>query len=427
MRIAANYIYPFFWWFSGTKREFIEPFKTEHQKYFHIGTTIFITWIIATTGGITLFQFVFLEAEGEGYNTYISYVLGIIWGIVILNIDRYMIITIKKRGSSLRRNLTGRERISNFMSELYPSLPRFFIAFLLGIFISTPLELKLFEEDIKNNEEYLKSNLTQKYINNVNIKYNLKEQVINAEIQFINNNISREIDNLEKQRDSQIKERDNSEKEMENNKEGKNGKIAGTGPFWKKSKARNEQAKENIHRIDKHLEEFRTPYTKGKDYSSPSTKKLLEERQKNQDERKKLQEARIAELKSYKPEVNNLSAKIQILSLLKKNTDIEYLDNKSNAVSSGAYNKDNTDNKNMHNKYNSTIFWTDLLLKMFVIIIETSPILFKLLSPRGPVESYIDMISSEAMLEHDALSKKTRLNHSRKISTSTTQKINNFS
>lgn len=380
MSTIPNFIYSFFWWFSGTNKEFIKLFPTEHQKYFHIGATIFITWVIATIGGISLFSFVFLETQGNEYNKNIPYILGILWGIVILNIDRYMIVTIKKRGSSLITNLTRRERISNFLGELYPAIPRFFIAFIIGIFISTPLELKLFEEDIKNYEESLKATLVDKSSEKIKLKYNKEEAKITEIINGINKEIESKVIDLKKR----VKDKRNRITELVNidmpdEKSGTTG-PKGRGKRYKKLQNNLDRLREDRDIINNKIDELLDVYSKGKKYSSTEIENLLRNRYENRIKREQIQKNRSKESSRVSPEIKNLSSKIQILEIAKKDEG------------------------------NSTIYWTDFILKLFIIILETSPILFKLLSLRGPVESYIDKLSSEAMIEHDNASKRARLN-----------------
>lgn len=381
MRTISNYIYSFFWWFSGTNKEFIKLFPTEHQKYFHIGATIFITWIIATIGGISLFSFVFLETQGSEFNTNIPYILGVLWGIVILNIDRYMIVTIKKRGTSLITNLTRREKLSNFMGELYPAIPRFFIAFIIGIFISTPLELKLFEEDIKNYEESLRATLVDKSIEKIKIKYNKEEAKISEIIDGINIDIKSKVNGLNRSKENkETRIKEIVTIDMKDEKNGVTG-SKGNGERFKKLQNNLDILREERDALANKIDDLLGVYSKNKKYLSTEIETLLRNRYENRIKREQIQKNRSTEFSRVSPEIKNLSSKIQILEIAKKDEG------------------------------NSTIYWTDFILKLFIIILETSPILFKLLSLRGPVESYIDKLSSEAMIEHDMASKKAR-NHS---------------
>jgi hypothetical protein len=59
---------------------------------------------------------------------------GFIWGLLIFNLDRYIVSTIKKSG--------------NFMNEFIQATPRIALAVIIAIVISKPLELKIFEKEI---------------------------------------------------------------------------------------------------------------------------------------------------------------------------------------------------------------------------------------------------------------------------------------
>jgi hypothetical protein len=59
---------------------------------------------------------------------------GIIWGMAILNLDRYIVSSIKKT--------------SNGVKQFYQASPRFFFAVLIAIVIAHPLELRIFDKEI---------------------------------------------------------------------------------------------------------------------------------------------------------------------------------------------------------------------------------------------------------------------------------------
>ena len=69
------------------------------------------------------------------FDTYFSAIFfGIIWGLLIFNLDRFIVSTIKKRDS--------------FFDELLQASPRIALAIIIAIVISKPLEMKIFEKEI---------------------------------------------------------------------------------------------------------------------------------------------------------------------------------------------------------------------------------------------------------------------------------------
>jgi hypothetical protein len=65
-------------------------------------------------------------------------IFGIFWGLLILNLDRFMVNTMYS---------DGKHTIST--EEIKGGLPRIILAIFLGIVISTPIELRIFEDKIE--------------------------------------------------------------------------------------------------------------------------------------------------------------------------------------------------------------------------------------------------------------------------------------
>jgi hypothetical protein len=107
--------------------------KAERQKYAGIGATVMITGLLAMfSGGYAL--------HTAFDSLWLSIPLGIFWGLLIFNLDRFLVSTMKKSRGKLR--------------EVVQITPRFFLAILLSLVISVPLELKIFEEEIEESLYY---------------------------------------------------------------------------------------------------------------------------------------------------------------------------------------------------------------------------------------------------------------------------------
>ncbi len=101
--------------------------KGERDKYAGIGATVFFTAVMAfIASGYALYT-VF-------DSIYTSIFFGLIWGLLIFNLDRYIVSTIKKRDS--------------FKNELLQAAPRILLAVIIAVVISKPLEMKIFEKEI---------------------------------------------------------------------------------------------------------------------------------------------------------------------------------------------------------------------------------------------------------------------------------------
>jgi len=99
----------------------------EQNKYAGIGATVFFTAVMAFIASAYALYTVF-------DNMYASLFFGLIWGLLIFNLDRFIVSTIKKRNS--------------FGSELLQATPRIVLAVIIAIVISKPLEMKIFEKEI---------------------------------------------------------------------------------------------------------------------------------------------------------------------------------------------------------------------------------------------------------------------------------------
>lgn len=129
----------FFHWSSGADLEVLDQVPSEKSKYFGIGGTIVFTALMASFAGGYAFYTAFKDE-------YLSIFFGMFWGALIFNLDRYIVASFGVGD--------GRKTIS--WQEILEAGPRILMAVLLGFVISTPLELKIFEREIEGRVERLK-------------------------------------------------------------------------------------------------------------------------------------------------------------------------------------------------------------------------------------------------------------------------------
>ena len=113
---------------SGADKNLLENCSEgEKTKFVGIGATVFFTavmaFIAASYALFTVFDSIY-PAIG----------FGIVWGLLIFNLDRFIVSTIRKRDS--------------FLNELLQASPRIVLAIIIAIVISKPLEIKIFEKEI---------------------------------------------------------------------------------------------------------------------------------------------------------------------------------------------------------------------------------------------------------------------------------------
>lgn len=137
---------------SGSDTDILENCSIgEQNKYASIGATVFFTAVMA-----------FIASSYALYTVFDNYIaaiaFGFIWGLLIFNLDRFIVSTIKKR--------------DNFMDELIQASPRILLAVIIAIVISKPLELKIFEKEIDQVLLEQKNDLTLANQNQIAEQFN---------------------------------------------------------------------------------------------------------------------------------------------------------------------------------------------------------------------------------------------------------------
>ncbi len=118
----------FFWMCSGADPELLARCsRSEQIKQAGIGGTVFFTAIMAFIAAAYALYTVF-------DTIYTALFFGLIWGLLIFNLDRFIVSTIKKQ--------------DNFWKELSQATPRILLAIIIAVVIAKPLELKIFEKEI---------------------------------------------------------------------------------------------------------------------------------------------------------------------------------------------------------------------------------------------------------------------------------------
>ena len=118
----------FFWMCSGADTDILQnSSKADQIKFAGIGGTVFFTAVMAFIASSYALYTVF-------DNYFAAIFFGLVWGLLIFNLDRFIVSTIKKR--------------DNKWSEFNQAIPRIILAIIIAIVISKPLELKIFEKEI---------------------------------------------------------------------------------------------------------------------------------------------------------------------------------------------------------------------------------------------------------------------------------------
>lgn len=100
------------------------------------------TWCLASfAGGYALYT----VAAGSPLQLPIGIAGGLVWGLIIFNIDRFLVSSLRK---SDVRSLRG-----VIVSELLPALPRIAFAVVIAFTIAEPIEMRLFASEIEDRVE----------------------------------------------------------------------------------------------------------------------------------------------------------------------------------------------------------------------------------------------------------------------------------
>ncbi len=112
---------------SGGNIHILRKTPSEWNKFAGIGGIVLFTAIFATLSAAYAMYTIFDDL-------WASIGFGILWGLMIFNLDRYIVSSIKKTGT--------------WWNQILMSIPRLILATFLGIIISKPLELKIFEKEV---------------------------------------------------------------------------------------------------------------------------------------------------------------------------------------------------------------------------------------------------------------------------------------
>jgi len=158
-----SWIQQFFILCAGVDRRILYQCPTDFNKYAGIGATIFFTALLASlSGGYALYTAFFdsINAALTPRIVLISVSLGLLWGIVIFNLDRYIVLSLRKEKmhskAEISRASTPQEKKALQMersrvlwNQALMATPRFLIALVIAITISRPIELRLFSPRIE--------------------------------------------------------------------------------------------------------------------------------------------------------------------------------------------------------------------------------------------------------------------------------------
>jgi hypothetical protein len=296
----------FLWWCAGAHQKLLEQFPSEQTKYAGLGGVLLATFVLAA-----------LSSGYAIYSVFGSWIwtlaFALVWGLIIFNFDRFLVSTMRKYGVSKRK-------------QLLMAIPRIALAFLIGVTIARPLELKIFEKEIAVKME---ENLHHKIQRNDSL------------LQLENKMVLQSADE-ERQRATQRKSA-----------------------------------------IEDTLRRLQNDYVQEADGTGGSGRRGIEKLT-----RLKMDAYNHA-LLGYSPELKSLDSAIHgqenILSTAKNKLEQQRGTYSATANANMGFLEKNKALSDLSDE-ESSVWWTSLLLSMLIILIEVGPILSKLIMPVGPYD-----------------------------------------
>ncbi|MBK8055074.1 MAG: DUF4407 domain-containing protein [Saprospiraceae bacterium] len=171
----------FFIFCSGAVDSILKRCPSDYNKYHGIGATIFFTGVFsAISAGYALYTV---------FQSYVSAtIFAILWGMMIFNLDRYIV--------------SGMRKKNNILKEIGMALPRVVLAVFIGIVIATPLELKLFESEINAEIGMMQQETYKMQDDLLNKRYEADVKTVNDEIKLLRD----KLNNADQERITRTKE-----------------------------------------------------------------------------------------------------------------------------------------------------------------------------------------------------------------------------
>ena len=245
----------FFWFCSGAHIDTLKKYPIEHNKYVGIGATIFFTALFASLSGGYAMYFVF---NGDAFAVGFAILFGLLWGTAIFNMDRYIVSSINKDGTTNQ--------------QILQASPRILLAIMIGVVISRPLELKIFDKEIRQKLKtaYLKGQ--HRKIDTLERTYQQKYAMEMGK----NNDLKQEKDSLERDIN---RSRYQLNQEVFGDKTNQTSGITGYGTYAKQKQSVLEEKENRLKEVTQNLGQMDNYLAARKDYEGLNSTRLFSEHQ----------------------------------------------------------------------------------------------------------------------------------------------------
>lgn len=284
----------------------LEQCPSDRNKYAGIGATIFFTGLFAAMAAAYALFTVF-----DSY--WIAIVLGLLWGAMIFNLDRYIV-------SSMRKD-------SHRYRELLTALPRILLAVVISIVIAKPIELKIFDKEIESELIVMEQQVYKRQELELKGRYDATLVQLRQDVETLKS----EIVQKSSQRDALVVA-------AQQEADGTGGsKRRNLGPIYKAKKADADKAEKELQSLVE------------------TNSKRIAELENRIDETQRDMNGEIGSLARTK--LNGPAARMEALSRLTAESQ--------------------------------AMWWAHIFIMILFLIIESAPILVKLISRSGPYDSLL--------------------------------------
>jgi hypothetical protein len=393
---------------SGADREILAEYPTEWNKFAGIGATIFLTACLALLSGSYAIHFVFEDF-------WLSFFFGIFWAIVIFNLDRYIVLSlrkpkiptstdIKRESDPNKKEELQTERRRLLWQQALMASPRFVIALIIAITVSKPIELRLFQSRINKELENIVKAEDSKFdeeeqkriadLNNQMAGINKQEQDDKSAV-FSSNPIYQDAKTSIPKIEADIS---NREQLINENK-----KIIAANQYT--------ETRFRIKVDPITLERRSVPYNVVLDNATAKEKKrenekiqverddfmteLTSQKQKQSGVETTLSADAAAISTKYQSAKDNISQQITQLN----NT---YIQRKNEWIMANKRSADlpaRLEALGNISSYGNSIWWASFVITLLFIALETAPVVVKLLTKRGPYDENLDAQEYKVYIE----------------------------
>lgn len=343
----GGWLNEFLWICAGANREVLRQCPTDYAKYAGTGGTILFTAIMAAISGGYAISFVFQDAP-----LYVPFGFGIIWGLMIFNLDRFMVNTMYS---------DGKHTISKV--EFLGGLPRIILAIFLGIVISTPIEIRIFQDKIKSQLIIDQGKVGDDVRKAHDLLYQQRKD-IEDQISTRNNQLTDlragRLDGVSGRVADKEKELKEAENRLYNETNGDGiTKKKGYGPAAK-------QLENQVNRLKGELDNLR-----------------LEEKQNNANNQTYIRQRTV----SVQNEIDEYNRRL--VEVDKKIAEVEKEGSEGQKALTGFCAQINALNEIASFSENMSLFLARLFISLLFIAIEVIPTLFKMMVASGPYDDYL--------------------------------------